>query len=224
MSVRWRTVATPARVPSSLDHQLRVRDSRCLPLPGHPGGTTTCPSSCIAWGTPSAGIEGMVVGIWVLALVGARRCRATTLGDRYRRLVLDPGHRVPGGPGPARRALRPHRGQRPGALRGQAGQDHRPGERLRGRLAGQSDRQGRRSLDQQPAVRDHPHAQHRVHGHPGPIAFADQVPSDDTLDKVQEAGTPPAGSPVTTSSAAMPTRAAPTRARFPSCSGSSSPS
>ncbi len=31
------------------------------------------------------------------------------------------------------------------------------------------------------------------------IAFADQVPSDDTLEKVQEAGTPPAGSPVTTS-------------------------
>ncbi len=142
--------------------------------------------------------RGMVVGLWVLVLVGLGGA-ATTLGDRY-----DDSFSIPGTESQAGQDLL---GERFG-LTGAAGQVLF--EAKQGKITDQDNATEVASLvkaiDQVKGVSvNNPLSAKTPTLNPGATAtltqiqFADQVPSDETLDDVQEAGTPKASAPVTTS-------------------------
>ena len=75
MSVRWRTVATRP----VCHHRETISSGQRQPVPPPPQGTRgrddDVSIGLYRLAGASAGSDGMVVGIWVLVLVGARRCR-----------------------------------------------------------------------------------------------------------------------------------------------------
>jgi putative drug exporter of the RND superfamily len=142
--------------------------------------------------------RGMVVGLWMLVLVGVGGA-AITLGDRY-----DDSFSIPGTESQEGQDLL---GERFG-LTGAAGQILF--EAKTGKITDQDNADEVASLVKaidkvdgvslnNPLSSDTPTLNKGATATLTQIQFADRVPSDDTLDEVQEAGTPKASAPVTTS-------------------------
>ncbi len=206
------------------NHSLGLRHQPVPPPPqGTREGRRRVHLLCTASAAPSAGIAASSSASGLLVAGRARGCRGHARRP-LRRLVLDPGHRVAGGPGPAGRPLRPDRGHGQILFEVKHGQDHRLGERDGRGRARQRRSTRSRGHAQQPADRRRPRRSTRTTAATlGSLRFADRSRRTTTLDDVQEAGTPPAGSPVTHLGRRRCLQEhAPTRARSPSSSGCSS--